>query len=350
MHIGLYTDPHISMVSSIIVGKQGNQEFSGRLQNLVDSFKWMNNLFKEHCCEKIFCLGDMTDKPNLTAEEITALSRCNVQEHNLIIGNHCRADKDGMISSLSLFKNIYYEPTVIPIPKDNGGYYNIFILPYNSDIRDLTPYKTPPFDLILSHNDIKGYDFGGHISESGYELSDILQACNLFINGHLHNGGWLVKDRIINLGVLSGVNFASCNGEWEPSVAILDTETGKLELFENPIAYKFKKLEVLTLPKLKAYLDNLPGTNYVIQVKVPEDIAQTARKVLDQSSKVSFSRVLTQRNTNKENQESTRDIITTTSSVYQKLREFITSKNPKEYSHDKLEEIINKIEKEEGVD
>ena len=62
-------------------------------------------------------------------------------------------------------------------------------------------------DIILSHNDIKGYDLNGHILTSGYELSEILDCCKIFINGHLHNGGWLVKDKVVNLGQLSGKYF-----------------------------------------------------------------------------------------------------------------------------------------------
>lgn len=345
MKIGLYTDPHLSQTSSIIVGKSG--DFSGRLTNLIESFEWMNEFFKGHDCQEIFCLGDMTDKPNLTAEEITALSLCHVEDHHLIVGNHCRSDKDGRINSLSMLKHIYYEPQIL----DYDGF-KILILPFNS-----TPYNLDDYghvDLILSHNDLKGYDFGrGHVSEVGYEMEDILNHCDLFINGHLHNGAWLVQDRVINLGQVSGMNFSSCNGQWEPSVGVFDTETRKLELFENPKGYRFKKLEFKTLASLKSYLDNLPCIGrYVLQVKILGDFAGNARKLLDQCDKVAASRILTV--STKEGSRPSKnlkdEVKIDDGSVYDKLREFVKIQNPSKYSIDKLNEIINKMERKEGSD
>ena len=352
MKIGLYADPHISQTSSIIVGKSG--DFSGRLTNLINSFKWMNRFFKEKGCAMVVCLGDMTDKPTLTAEEITALSCCGVENHHLLVGNHCRADKDGKINSLSIFKNIYYEPTILEVP----GFYShdretvrILVLPYNSTPVDLTQFKDS-VDVILSHNDIKGYDFGGHVSEVGYEIEDILSKCKLFINGHLHNGAWLIQDRVVNLGQLSGMNFSSCGGQWEPSVGILDTDTLTLEIHENPYAYRFKKEEFSTLTKLKSYLDNLPESGeYVLQARVPDTIAQKSRKLIDQCSKVVASRVLTSQTKSKKSSPTKRDEIKLDkSSVYDKLRGFVTSQNPSKYSIEKINEIIDQMEMKEGAD
>lgn len=345
MKIGLYADPHFASTSSIIVGKSG--EFSGRLTNLIESFSWMNKFFKEEGCKMIICLGDLTDRPDLTAEEITALSRCGLENHIFLVGNHCRLDKDGKINSLSIFNKVYNEPQLLEVPGCR-----ILLLPYNSTEVELDKFEDS-VDVILSHNDIKGYDFGGgHVSDTGYTLDDILRKCKLFINGHLHNGGWLVDRRVVNLGQLSGMNFSSCGGQWEPSVGILDTDTMTLEIHENPKAYRFKKIEVPTLVKLKSYLDNLPNVGrYVLQVKVPEGIAQSARKVVEQCNKVEASRILTiQSPSKKTSNKLHKDIKTDSTSVYDKLRAFIKSQNPTKYSQDKIYEIIDNLEKKEGAD
>lgn len=363
--IGLYADPHVSQTSSIIVGTSG--DFSGRLNNLIKSFSWMRDFFNEQGCEKVICLGDMTDKPVLTAEELSAMSKFAGCANDLVIvGNHCRSDKKGSINTLnSIFNFVFYEPTVIEI----GGK-KVLLLPYDSTPEDLSKISKEqgPLDIILSHNDIKGYDFGGHVSTTGYDLDDILGNCQLFVNGHLHNGGWLISGRVANLGQLSGMNFSSCGGQWEPSVGIIDTDEMSLTMYENPVAYRFKKVEFNTLAKLKSYLDNLPTKvtkhysdmdlpseeyddsqcEYVLQVKVPVKIAQSARKVIDQCSRVVASRILTVQDKKKSSTKSEVVKLSPQVSVYQKLREFVNSQKSDKYSQDKIKEIIDNLEKKEG--
>lgn len=343
--IGLYTDPHFSQSSSIIVGRRG--EFTGRLSNLISSYEWMDKLFKEEKVDYVVCLGDVTDKPVLTSEEITAMSRCpGLEAHKIILGNHCRSDKDGRINSVANYDTIDSPQWV---DKDAG----IYALPYNHDIVELKNIEPKP-RVILSHNDIKGYDLGGHISEEGYEIGDILENCELFINGHLHNGGWVVKDRVMNLGNLSGMNFSSCGGEWEPSVAILSINGNEssLQRYENPYAYRFKKEEFKTLTKLKGYLDNLPEVGqYVLQVKVPDNLAQKSRKLLEQCDKVVASRILTYRKTTSAKKDQGKvNLNSDSKDVYTKLKEFINSQKPK-YSLDTINKIIDKISQEsEGAE
>lgn len=344
MKIGLYSDPHISAASSIVAGKQ--KKFSGRLDNLIESFKWMEEIFKQNDCVKVFCLGDLADKPDLTAEEITAMSQCQgIEDHIIVEGNHCRQDKDGLINSLSLLSNVYASPEVVSIDDKK-----ILLLPYNSTVVDLGQYKD--VDIILSHNDIKGYDLNGHILTSGYEISDILDNCKIFINGHLHNGGWLIKDRVVNLGQLSGMNFSSCGGEWEPAVGILDLDTFHLEIVENPYAYRFKKVQFDTLVKLKNYLNSLPEEyQYVLQVKIPEKIATSARSLLDKASNVVASRVLTIRDTKKQVVKTeTAESFTGSQNIYDKLRGFLKTQDTKKFDPEIAEKVIVDLEKKEGAE
>lgn len=283
MKIGLYTDPHFSQYSNLILSSNG---YSGRLNNLIASFKWANKIFKEKSVEMVFCLGDLTDRPTVTAEEMSALRECNLTDHYFIVGNHCRLDKDGSYNTVNMFEHVYYNPQKVSEITDS----NVYVLPYNSDLIDLKELKDA--DVILSHNDISNYDFGEYISKAGYEIEDILENCKLFINGHLHRGEWLVPNRIINLGSISGINFSTCEGEWNPSIGILDTTSLKIELIENPHALKFRKFKAKTLIELQTYLNGLNGNNYVVQIKIPHEINMQARKILDNYPNIIASRVL----------------------------------------------------------
>mgnify|MGYP004442690361 CR=1 FL=1 len=309
----------------------------------------MNNLFSSKDCECVVCLGDLTDKPDLTSEEITALSKCGLKDHVMIVGNHCRSDKDGNINSLSIFNDVISKPEI-----RQYGSCRVLFLPYNSTTYDLSEFNN--VDLIFSHNDIKGYNYGNAVSCSGYELEDILGNCKLFINGHLHNGGWLVKDRIVNLGQLSGMNFSSCGGEWEPSVGILDTETLNLEIISNPEAYRFKKVEFGTLVKLKNYLDSILNEegHYVLQVKVPFSISDKARKLINQNCKVVASRVTTYHD-NTENRSAKqegykKEFEVSNKTVYDQLKDFLTTQSESKYNKKIVGQIISEIEGKEGVD
>ncbi len=335
--IGVYADPHFSINSSIALGK-GTNGFSNRLNNLIESFEWMNNLFNERNVELVICLGDLTDRAVLSAEEITALSLCGLENHHFIVGNHCRSDKNGRMNALSIFKNVYHEPHTLTVDGKK-----IHLLPYNSDLYDLPE----DVDIICSHNDIKNYNFGTFLSPTGYEQVDILKSCRLFINGHLHNGGWVVKDRIVNLGAMVGINFSSCGGEWEPSIGIIDTDTLKLEIIENPVAYRFKKLDCPTLQELKNYLDQLPSVGqYIIQVKTSAELAENCRKLLTQTSKVVASRILTYSPTIQQQPSDVPQKVSaddTSANVYEKFKAFLKEQSTLKFDLSNLLKIIDDL-------
>lgn len=344
MKILIYSDPHFSQNSSMLIGKDG--KYSKRLSNLIKTFKWINQVASDEKCDYTYCLGDMTDRPDLTAEEITAMSECNLQDHRIVVGNHCRSDKDGEISSLAMFNTIYNKPDLYIFGEDPVR--KILVLPYNSTPYDLDDYGK--VDIILSHNDIKGYDFGGRVSTEGYEISDILDHCTLFINGHLHNGGWLVESRIMNVGQVTGMNFSSCGGQWEPSAVVLNTDDLSLKFYENPEAFRFKKEEFSSLTAVKNYLTSLPEVgHYVIQAKVPESAASSTRQILDKSPKVVTSRVIVSKS-KKSKTPNKSSVKLSSTSIYDKLRGFIATQNKSKFNEEVINKIITKIEGQEGVE
>ena len=63
----IYTDVHWCTYSSII--RSRGETYSKRIENLITSINWAENLALEKGCNEIICLGDFFDKPDLTSEE-----------------------------------------------------------------------------------------------------------------------------------------------------------------------------------------------------------------------------------------------------------------------------------------
>lgn len=198
-----------------------------------------------------FCLGDFFDKAELNSEEVTALEdiRWAGMTNNFIVGNHEMGSVNHEYSSARLFSLldtgcVEIEPNMVEL----GGI-ELCILPYilETERKPLSEYFPPRTNLkrvILSHNDIKGMQMGAFISQEGFSIEEIEENCDLFINGHLHNGA-KISDKIINIGNLTGQNFSEDASIYDHCAFILDTETLKIEVYENPYAFNFYKLDAI---------------------------------------------------------------------------------------------------------
>lgn len=260
MKICLYTDNHFSKYSSII-RRRGNK-FSKRLENQIQSLNWVEQLAQDKHCSQIICLGDFFDSPDLKAEELTALQEIkwasNI-DHIFIVGNHEMSTQDAFYNStkvLSKYGKVIDKPTM-----DCGFGYELILLPYilESNRKPLSFYVSELYKdyysnmfttqevkqrIILSHNDLAGIRYGQFESKSGFNIEDIMNSCQLFINGHLHNQQQ-INEKILNLGNLTGQNFSEDATKYSHCAAILDTDTLKVELINNPYAFKFYKFEIL---------------------------------------------------------------------------------------------------------
>ena len=115
MKLCIYSDPHWCTYSSII--RSRGEKFSKRLENLIKSINWVEDLAKSHNCTSVFCLGDFFDKSELTAEELTALQSIEWSDlsHNFLVGNHEMLMNNLEYSSAHIFNlktkaHIYTEP------------------------------------------------------------------------------------------------------------------------------------------------------------------------------------------------------------------------------------------------
>lgn len=289
----LYTDPHFCSTSSILRAK--GKVFSYRIENLLTTLDWINNLAKERQCDEIVCLGDFFENPNLNAEEITAVSTANIGHHKFIVGNHDAITNNLLFNSANALKsqgaNIIDKPTLKEY--DN---FQIIYLPYVSEWDKTTiaelKEKLGASDkktIILSHNNLKDVAYGGYLSKEGYSIKDITDNCALFVNGHIHNGGWFGNNKVLNLGSLTGINFNNDANIWRPCIAIIDTNDFTIETIPNPYAFLFYKYDFSKIPKehyidtIRAELNKLDKNMLnVVSIKIDSEFLTDVNNLLEE--------------------------------------------------------------------
>ena len=230
MKILIFSDCHWSTNSSIV--RSRGQKFSTRLEFLISSMNWLNELAVKENCSEMICAGDFMDKSILNDEEITALQ--NIYWNDLpcifLCGNHESSVADLRYSSIKAV-----ESKSRLIVSDSG--YNqicddtqIHFLPYilETEKQELKTYLNKNNScvkhFIISHNDFAGINYGGFESTLGFSINEIEENCDLFLNGHLHNSEW-ITDKILNVGSFSGHYFTNDSNRYKYGVWNLDTDS-----------------------------------------------------------------------------------------------------------------------------
>lgn len=299
MRFCIYTDVHFCEHSSIV--RSNGDKFSTRLENLIASLNWAEQQALEQGCSEIICLGDFFDSPDLNSRELTALQEIKWAKlpHTFIVGNHEASVKSLKYNSVSaLAKNGF---DIIRTPKvkviENC---DLLFIPYflDSDRKSISDYWRDFSDadrssrkrIVFSHNDVKGIRYGAFESKEGFDVDDIQNNCNIFINGHLHNGQFFCKNGL-NIGNLTGQNFGEDAFEYSHGIFILDTQTSSLDYIENPFALNFYKFNIVTvndIHKLFAIKENS-----VLSIKCAEVLKPDLEKALEQiSQKIVEKRVI----------------------------------------------------------
>jgi DNA repair exonuclease SbcCD nuclease subunit len=203
--------------------------------------------------------------------------------HYSLVGNHDASTSSLIFNSVNSFLSsnhkVVTEPSVLPLS-------DCFIcfLPYvvECDRRPLGEYFSKLKEanvpvIILSHNDISGIQLGPVVSRTGFSLEEIEANCDLFLNGHLHNGQ-AISPKVINLGNLTGKDFGEDASKYSHNIAILDTKTLQLTYIENPYAYNFYKIQIDTEYDLKL-LDNLKP-QAVVSIKCDSTLVEKVKQRL----------------------------------------------------------------------
>lgn len=305
----IVADMHLAYTSSILPIYQKNSMYTTRLQYMIDTVKWYENLAKEQNVDYIINLGDLTDSNILRSEEITALSEAySCRDENsvpelYIVGNHDMLTDDHRFSATTILSRIpnfkvYTTPEKVMLHGNNEDL-EVTMLPYiNWKKIDHEFLKKWNSDILFSHIDIMGSSlykvFGNDI---GIDPNLLGMYFNQVYNGHIHLQERLEcnKENIWNVGSLSSLSFSDSN-KYIPGAHIVDTKTGSFETIENPYNILFRKLKVSSISdlidKLKKYDKKY---KYVLRVEIPFNIREDARKLIDKEENVIAYRLLLDR-------------------------------------------------------
>ena len=294
MKILLFTDLHMCPRASII--NKWGVNYPSRLENCITSVNWLERLAEEQSCDYIINLGDFFDKPDLPSETITACTEIkwsNIPHYHLV-GNHDASTSSLEFNSVNSLSGVHH--TVVDKPWVlNLHHCEICFLPYvvECERKRLDEYfprtdMTKP-RVIISHNDISGIQLGPIMSKTGFSLEEIETSCDLFLNGHLHNGQALTP-KVVNLGNLTGKDFGENAFIYTHNVVILDTETLKLEFIENPFAFNFYKIQIEKEAELTS-LRNLKN-NAVVSIKCDSSILEQAKQLVETLPNIIESRLI----------------------------------------------------------
>lgn len=277
----------------------------------------------EKQCDTIVYLGDFFDRCDINAEEATALKRIewNNLNHHFIIGNHEANTWQLLYTPVDVLNrdNFIIEHEVAKYELDTKT--DLYILPYiREDMRKPLTEYLEGFDpsrknIILSHNDIKGVQYGRFLSEEGFPLTDIERNCDLFINGHIHNLGFLNQRKsILNLGIICGKDFNENAFEHEHCVCIVDTDTLSLDLIENPCGFNFYKLDITSSLDM-VRLENLKN-NAVVSVRCLDTLLDQVKEKITNLPNIVESRLVIYRDQTPANMEGEEKIIDLSNSNY----------------------------------
>ena len=307
-------DLHMCRQSSIVTGM--GEKFSRRLENCVKTINWVEELAESERCDAVIYLGDFFDKPDLDEYTITAAKTIKWRSvpKYIIVGNHDTMDKNIVCSSAAMLgapegdgeaaRVIVNQPCV-----KQFGDRSVVFLPYisESDRLSLSEYtKGDRNAIVLSHNDIAGINYGPVMSRLGFDMDEIREGCAMFVNGHLHNGEWLIKNKLRNIGNITGQNFGEDATRYLHQVMILDTDTLGFEDFENPHAYNFYKISIDSESDIRK-LDGIKP-NAVLSVTCAEALVDQAKRKIAADERVAESRILTVRPTMTASEAATADL------------------------------------------
>lgn len=306
MRILICGDVHISTYASII--RRRGTEYSKRLENCINSINWVEQTAEENKCDRIIYLGDFFDKAELNSEEITALKEIqwgNIK-HQIIVGNHELGSANGDYSTTQLF-NLLPGFEVINKPKVEVGFgYYFLYLPYifERDRKSISEYFNSCFDtssfvtqevkhtFIFSHNDLKGVNYGLFESKEGFDIEDITNNCSVCFNGHIHNNGEIIPDKIINVGNLTGQNFNEDATKYQHKIYILDINGSNYNIYQavNPYAYMFYKVEINNEQDINKLIFS---PHAIVSAKCIEHLVPKLREVFDNNRNIEEYKIIT---------------------------------------------------------
>lgn len=305
----IVADMHLSYTSSILPIYQKDSMYTTRLQYIIDTVKWYENLAKEQNVDYIINLGDLTDSNILRAEELTALAEaysCRNKDsipELYIVGNHDTLTDDHRYNATSILRSIpgftiFNEPTKIKLESNNDSK-EVTFLPYmnwkNIDHEFLKKYNS---DILFSHIDITGSSlYKAFGIDVGIDPNLLCMYFNNVYNGHIHLQERLEcsKNNVWNVGSLTSSSFSDSN-KYIPGAHIVDTTKNSFETIPNPYNILFRKFSINSITDLKTQLSKLDKTyRYVLRIDVPYSLKEEISKLLEKEEYIIANRLIINR-------------------------------------------------------
>lgn len=345
MRIGIYTDVHCSYTSSILPIHCEGTKYTTRLNMIINTFKWMYDLFEKQNVDIIVNCGDLFDSHNLRSEEISAMSEAlsyskGVPEYH-VLGNHEILDKRRNFYATALLSN-YDNITVVDVPlKTDMG---LSFLPYMEvdDVNGCLSLIRNPY--LFSHIDIQGSRLNQfHVMENGVNQERLKDLFEYVFNGHIHTYQNL-GNNIYNVGATTSYSFADDDSR-KPGVCVFDTNTKEFKRFGNPYAIRFMTINCMTDQQFYAFkiiLDEMVECSAVLKIKCDIKLKENILQLLSK-----YSNIITYRLQStapiKENLESSEDSIQVINDgdVCSKFSEFIDNYAELKYNKDYYHKIID---------
>lgn len=285
MLVGIYTDAHFSVASSIL-NKVNGTKYSQRLDLLIQSFKWMYEQFTKEGVELIINAGDLVDSDFLKAREGSALAEAlsyggTISEYHLV-GNHEKEDKNNKYTSISLLDQNRSRIVVTEPTKLND---EISLLPYTSDLESID-FESISNKVLISHMNYEGMSLGRITLATGINMDYILSNFELVLNGHIHTASSYRSGKILNVGSMFGQGFDDNYELSYPCIMVLDTETLKTRRIVNPYSAVFLKYNCTSVSDLTKQLKSLlkMSNPKCIKVEVPYAVRDAIRDYLEAKS------------------------------------------------------------------
>ena len=281
MKVGIYTDAHFSVSSSILSGTTGST-YSKRLDMLVNTFEWMYEKFREEGVELIINGGDLIDSDLLKAREGSALAKAlsyggDIPEIHLL-GNHEMEDKNGNYSSIALLDSnrsitVYDKPTKINE--------EISVLPYTKNY-DFIDFESIKNKILISHIDYEGMRVGRAELTDGVNINVVSDYFDLVLNGHIHTPSTYGK--VMNIGSCVGHSFSDDYSLCYPSIMILDTETLQTRRIVNPHSVIFLKFSTNAVGDFLSQISNYRDVvnPKCIKLEIPYELREEAYECVEQ--------------------------------------------------------------------
>lgn len=300
MKIGIYSDVHASNTSSIMPLYCKDSKYSLRLQMIIDSFKWMYNVFDKQGVGLIFNLGDLFDSHTISSHEITAMSDAYSYSNGIheihITGNHETLDKNREFYSTALLSNVEFIQMYNKPQKCKYLDFEFSLLPHmKSDLINDDLLSSIKSDILFSHIDIKGSHLRpDYTLDGGIEPEKLSMYFDTVFNGHLHTAETISTSSgtVMNIGAFSSNSFNDSNS-YIPSILVYDTETRDIERFRNPNAILFRRVSCSSVHEVKKYIDGLDSKyRYIIRIKVPYSIKDNVRSVIKEIDNIVAYRIV----------------------------------------------------------